>query len=566
LTLTGRGSVHTLRGMFSRMLPALVAALILPAAAQAAGPWYVSKSGNNANTCLDTAHACLTIGAAVTKASSGDTVNIGPGTFNEAVNAAGKFLIFNGAGSDATTGTVVDGHGAGSAFILSNGGELHDLRATEDSAATISVGAGGGSQKLIVTNAVILADGFQSAIDAETAGGSLAVTISDSTLQQVQTSSGGAEYGLLMEGSIGASLTRVTASSVQSDAVAGSLGVNISATDSTFTGTTGLADNNATLHVYRCRITGTVDEGIYVSAVGGAGSDMSTIVEDSLVQGVTTALNAHANSLGKASTATLHDSTLVASGPGTVDGAFTDAFNNATSSIALDGSVVRAQSTNGGATRDLHADQAAATINASFSAFTTAVGTSSGTVPAPASGSNISGDPLFTNPAGGDYTLQQSSPLIDNGDQAGLAAGEKDVTGGARVLDGNGDGTAIVDIGAFEHTYVPPAGGTTPPPGGGTTTPPPATDTTAPAFTNVKVRNGKLRFTLSEAAKVTVTITKGKKHKRVRRFTIAGKAGTNSAVFKKLKAGKYRIALSALDSSGNRSKLFSRAFRVKRHT
>src|SRR5436190_554216 len=252
--------------MSLRMLAAFAAALILPASAQASNTWFVAKSGSNANTCADSSHPCLTIGGAVTKAATGDTINIAAGTYSESVNAAGKVLSFDGAGPDAATGTIVNGHGSGSAFILSNGGQLHDLRATEDSAATVSVSSAGGSQAFTVTNSVIVADGFQSAIDAETAGGSLAVAISDSTLQQVQTSSGGAEYGLLMEGSIGALLTRVTASSVQNSAVAGSLGVNISAADSAFTGATGLADNNATLHVYRCRITGTVDEGIYVSA------------------------------------------------------------------------------------------------------------------------------------------------------------------------------------------------------------------------------------------------------------------------------------------------------------
>src|SRR5207244_1242859 len=125
---------------------AVAAVLILPATAQAWSTWFVAKGGSNANTCSDSSHPCLTVGAAVTKGSTGDTIDIGAGTFNESVNAAGKVLTFNGAGPDATTGTVVDGHGAGSPFILSNGGQLHDLRATEDSSATVSAGSTGGSR------------------------------------------------------------------------------------------------------------------------------------------------------------------------------------------------------------------------------------------------------------------------------------------------------------------------------------------------------------------------------------------------------------------------------------
>ena len=207
-------------------------------------------------------------------------------------------------------------------------------------------------------------------------------------------------------------------------------------------------------------------------------------------------------------------------------------------------------------------------MNASFSAFSTAVATVGASVPGPGSGSNIAGDPKFTDPAGGDYSLQQSSPLVDKGDQADIVAGEKDLTGGVRALDGDGNGIATADIGAVEHTYVPPAPGGGNDGGGGSTTTPPPLDTSAPAFTNVKVRNGRLRFTLSEPAKVTVTITKrkGTHRKRARRFTIAGKAGANLAAFKKLKPGTYRIVLTAIDGSSNRSKQISRAFTVKRHT
>lgn len=61
---------------------------------------------------------------------------------------------------------------------------------------------------------------------------------------------------------------------------------------------------------------------------------------------------------------------------------------------------------------------------------------------------NISVDPLFIDHAAGNYGLRPGSPAIDAGAAAGAPA--IDFDGTPRPRDGNGDGTAIVDIGAFE--------------------------------------------------------------------------------------------------------------------
>jgi len=64
--------------------------------------------------------------------------------------------------------------------------------------------------------------------------------------------------------------------------------------------------------------------------------------------------------------------------------------------------------------------------------------------------SNISADPRFTNHAQGDYHLQQGSPSIDSGDNLTPNLPDKDVDGGPRILDGDGNGTAVVDMGVDE--------------------------------------------------------------------------------------------------------------------
>jgi hypothetical protein len=68
---------------------------------------------------------------------------------------------------------------------------------------------------------------------------------------------------------------------------------------------------------------------------------------------------------------------------------------------------------------------------------------------------NISADPLFTNPTQGDYHLQQGSPSIDSGDNLTPNLPDTDVDGDPRVLDGDGNGTAIVDMGVDEFLALP---------------------------------------------------------------------------------------------------------------
>lgn len=77
--------------------------------ARAAGPWYVSPSGDN-STCLDWAHACTTIQAAIDKAVSADTIYIDSGTYYENLDTKAKALTFIGSGKQ---NTFIDGSNTG---------------------------------------------------------------------------------------------------------------------------------------------------------------------------------------------------------------------------------------------------------------------------------------------------------------------------------------------------------------------------------------------------------------------------------------------------------------------
>ena len=68
---------------------------------------------------------------------------------------------------------------------------------------------------------------------------------------------------------------------------------------------------------------------------------------------------------------------------------------------------------------------------------------------------NISEDPLFVNVEAGNYHLQSCSPGIDAGTNGAPALPETDLDGYPRRLDGDGDGEATVDMGAYEDDYGP---------------------------------------------------------------------------------------------------------------
>ena len=64
--------------------------------------------------------------------------------------------------------------------------------------------------------------------------------------------------------------------------------------------------------------------------------------------------------------------------------------------------------------------------------------------------SNISMDPAFADTAAGDFRLQLGSSCIDVGNTAAPELPGFDLAGRARIQDGDMNGSAIVDLGAFE--------------------------------------------------------------------------------------------------------------------
>jgi hypothetical protein len=149
---------------------------------------------------------------------------------------------------------------------------------------------------------------------------------------------------------------------------------------------------------------------------------------------------------------------------------------------------------------------------------------------------NITADPLFASAT--DFHLLAGSPSIDAGDPAagGLAV---DFDGAPRPADGNADGIARRDQGAYE--LQPPA----PPPPPPTPTP---ADTTAPETTisagpGKRLDHGKARFRFeSSEAGSSFECALDRK---------AFKPCGSPRTFKRLKHGRHRFRVRAIDAAGN---------------
>jgi hypothetical protein len=551
--------------------------LALPAVADAAIR-CVGISGPECDAVYPAIGSDSAAGSAVNAAAVGDTIRIGPGVYTEEVSTA-KELHFVGAGAgtldsfDPASQTRIvgpDGFGGRTALLLRGGGSVASMQTVGGDAMSLDF-AGNGL-----------------ALQGQGSPVSLDYAISD-----VVAISGTGGYGgnalfaydpaatinaVVSGGALGNPLGGTAANFISPGGSSSLTGVTVRASG------TGVVVGAGTVRIDRSTVSGSIALGVFAGDSSARAEAVDSVFATSALASAEIAGYVATTGAGN-STLIARGSTFVArnSGPSAGIRLLKSSSYTGALSAVLFNTIARTESTDADA-YDLDADSGG-TISADFSSFTTRRTAAGGTAPAPGSANNVFGDPRFTNSAAGDLTLRADSPLIDRGDPGLVIAGELDAAGNPRSLDGNGDCVARPDIGAFERADACPSVGS---PNG----PPPneAPSVTRFAMTNsvfapvalraaARPRRPKrgttFRYTLSEPARITITIDRRLRGRRARyrragRLTAQKLAGRRSTRFsgrlrgRPLRPGRYRARIVAVDSLGARSKPRRLLFRMVR--
>jgi hypothetical protein len=423
--------------MATRVVRALVMAAASMAVAAAccgsalAADRFVGTAGSDGggtNDCTVPTSPCQTIGQAVSVAGSGDTIRIGPGTFDEHITVAVD-LRFAGAGASGPNETLIDATGTSNpALSVGGGATLSDLALTTgDSGIGGALRVDGGV--VDVSRVAVTAHGTTAGTDAiAIAGGT--VSLSDSTALATNTD---------------ADVTQNPGHAVVFD---GS-GVELSGGHTTITRSTIGAVEGIALRVH-----GTADQTLVRdSVVESSGTeDLMPADAGSNADGWQ-AIEAAAGALTLTGD-TVYDATLGSNAAGQPPADAITTEPAAGVSVAVSNSILRARS--GGFGSD--ADAIQQPISVDHSSLTSTATSMGATVTAPNTAGDVAGDPQLADPDHGDFSLTAGSPLIGAGAAAATAPGETDRGGDARVTACSG-GVSVTNIGALEavHPQCPAA-------------------------------------------------------------------------------------------------------------
>jgi hypothetical protein len=153
----------------------------------------------------------------------------------------------------------------------------------------------------------------------------------------------------------------------------------------------------------------------------------------------------------------------------------------------------------------------------------------------PADDTNL--DPAFADAGAGDLRLSPGSPLVDAGSGAPVP-GELDLDREERVVDGDGDGISVRDLGAYELPDLIP----------------PVVKITAGPKGTIRKRAARFKFT-------TVGLDPGVEFE-CKLDRKPWKPCISPKTYKRLKTGRHRFRVKGIDVAGNEGDPVSRRFRV----
>jgi hypothetical protein len=385
-----------------------------------------------------------TIQAAIDAAVSGDTVLVSPGTYVERIDFRGKEITV--ASTNGPASTIIDGNQSGTVVrIVAATGQAPVLRGFTVRNGLDAASNGGGG--IFTSGGPALIEGNVVSANVSCSGGGINAQFSDATIRDnvVADNRPNCEGGL---GGGGILVSGAGTAQVLSNVIRGNVsgrdggGISLWAAGTPTVSANVISGNSMTIGV---------GGGISLVNQSDALITNNFIVGNSAIYGGGIAWLVPSGPPGP----TVVNNTIAGNDALRATAVLANGFDAATK---LTSNVLAGSGSRTVLECDAFGDPAPPVI-----AYNDAFNADSGPVYGGActdqtgQNGNISADPLFVDPAAGNYHLQQRSPAVDAGLDAGAPA--TDFDGDPRPLDGNGDGILTVDIGADEA----PTGDTTPP-------------------------------------------------------------------------------------------------------